>query len=124
MSPTSFAGFPGQMYTNDGDFNDFVYFITGIDCQGAGQQCDTGLLGVCAAGLTDCAVGGTPPCQPQAKPSAEVCDGLDNDCNGAVDDGVGLCGADEVCDHGKCVCAGPCDGVTCPKSQVCWPGLA
>src|SRR5262249_20362849 len=67
MSPTSFAGFPGQMSTNDGDFNDFVYFITGIDCAGAGQACDTGKKGVCSKGLTDCALGTQTTCQPQAK---------------------------------------------------------
>ncbi len=165
MAPTNFGGFPGQQYTNDGDFNDFVYFITGINCQGAGQPCDTGLMGVCAAGLTDCTAGATMVCQQQGKASPETCDGIDNDCNGMVDDGPNLCPTGEVCEQGKCVhsctsgefpcsdglackdgycvdpacltvtcaagqvchggtCSGPCDGVVCPKPQVCQPGLS
>ena len=37
------TGVPGNMGTNDGDFNDFVFYISGIGCQGGGMPCDTGL---------------------------------------------------------------------------------
>ncbi len=142
MSPTNFQGFPGQMYTNDGDFNDFVYFITGIDCQGAGKPCESDQLGACKAGLTDCSAGMVVTCQPQAKPSPEKCDGVDNDCNGTTDEGD-LCGENEVCDRGTCVkscgsgefpCAAgltckagycveaSCEMVTCPEGKVCHNG--
>ncbi|MCO4764346.1 MAG: thrombospondin type-1 domain-containing protein, partial [Myxococcales bacterium] len=42
---------------------------------------------------------------------AEVCDGVDNDCNGQVDDNAGGCSAGEVCTAGKCAkgCS-PVDG--------------
>jgi len=42
---------------------------------------------------------------------AEVCDGIDNDCNGKVDDDAGGCAADEACVKGKCTkkCS-PVDG--------------
>ena len=32
----------------------------------------------------------------------EVCDGLDNDCNGKVDDANGLCPEGEMCAEGRC----------------------
>ena len=53
---------------------------------GGGLPCGTGLPGVCAPGVTHCTGGGI-QCAPLAAGSPEVCDGLDNDCNGIVDDG-------------------------------------
>src|SRR5690606_6559954 len=44
---------------NDGDFNDKVFRVTGVTCLGGGEPCDTGKLGHCAAGLTECEPGGT-----------------------------------------------------------------
>ena len=46
---TSFQG--SGTYKNDGDFNDFVFFITGLTCEGGGEPCDTGLKGACAASV-------------------------------------------------------------------------
>jgi len=54
---------------------------------GGGIICNTGLLGVCAAGTTACQ-GGVVKCNQNVLPSAEICDGLDNNCNGTVDEGV------------------------------------
>ncbi len=49
-----------------------------------GLPCDTGLQGVCAAGKTTCA-SGVAGCQAERQPSAETCNGLDDDCDGVVD---------------------------------------
>ncbi len=53
---------------------------------GGGQVCTTSKPGVCAAGTTQC-VNGVIRCVQDQQPSAEVCDGLDNNCDGNVDEG-------------------------------------
>jgi MYXO-CTERM domain-containing protein len=55
---------------------------------GSGASCSTGKSGVCAAGVNHC-ISGAIACVQTTASSAEVCDGLDNDCNGSVDDGTG-----------------------------------
>ncbi|MFT3771345.1 MAG: MopE-related protein [Minicystis sp.] len=68
---------------------------------GGGLACNTGNLGICAAGTTAC-VAGQIACQQSAQPGAETCDGmLDENCNGVVDEG--------------CTCV---NGTT----QPCYPG--
>lgn len=62
------------------------------DCDGSvdegnpegGGACDTGLQGVCAAGTQVCTLGSL-VCTPDTTASTEVCDNLDNDCDGSVD---------------------------------------
>lgn len=133
----------GTSGTNDGDFNDFVFFVSGIACQGGGEACDTGLKGACSLGRTDCATEGTGMCRPIISPGAELCDNVDNDCNGVVDDGEGLCPGSQVCDKGTCVEAcgtgefrcdpgftcvnrhcidDSCATVECPAGQACRNG--
>jgi hypothetical protein len=137
------GGTSASGWNNDGDFNDDVFFITGITCNGGGQPCDTGMPGICASGLTQCTANGT-TCQQLNQPGPEKCNGIDDDCNGMVDDGPNLCNQGFVCDKGTCVqscqggefqcppnkvcssdgyCVDPnCANVTCPSGQVCVAG--
>ncbi|HKQ98817.1 MAG TPA: hypothetical protein VJV75_13145 [Candidatus Polarisedimenticolia bacterium] len=74
-----------------------------------------GTLGVgpCRVGIRTCQGGaGLGPCVGEVAPVAEVCDGIDNDCNGVVDVGCNVCGNgvtefSETCDDGN---ANPGDG--------------
>jgi hypothetical protein len=78
----------------------------------------TGGVGVCRTGTQTCNSTGTAfgPCTGEVLPSAEVCDGQDNDCNGTVDDGAAnTCGVA----NGQPVCAAGTCGV-----QSCFAGFA
>lgn len=112
----------------DGDFNDLVFYVSGLTCEGGNKPCDTKLLGACSVGRTDCAANGEASiCRPVIKPGAETCDNVDNDCDGVVDNGNGLCTDPEkpICFQGNCVgtCANgefPCPvGLTCDETGHC-----
>jgi hypothetical protein len=70
---------------------------------GGGQDCQTSLEGICNQGMRFCNRGEY-ECRPVQEPVAETCDGVDNNCNGTIDEGVtnlcGECGPApvEVCD--------------------------
>ncbi len=127
---------------NDGDFNDKVFRFTGVSCVGGGEACDTGKIGACGVGLTECSFDGGLVCKQQIPEQPESCDNVDNDCNGEVDDGD-LCDEGKVCVQGRCVdsclsgefpcrtglvcsagfCIDPaCDGVVCEAGKVCRGG--
>ena len=80
------------------------------DCNGqvddnvaaVGNPCNTGLMGVCGVGAVDCQ-DGKPLCVQTNDPMPEVCDNLDNDCNGQVDDNAP--GGGDTCMTGL---PGPC----------------
>ncbi|MEB2310522.1 MAG: hypothetical protein OZ921_05125 [Sorangiineae bacterium] len=105
----------GASFNNDGDFNDDVFFFEGLTCSGGGADCDSGQPGVCRAGLTQCD-GVT--CQAVSSPSPEACNGLDDDCNGVLDEGE-LCDPGFVCDHGACVRACGTGEFKCSGDTVC-----
>ncbi len=54
--------------------------------------------GVCATSVPGCIEGEVPECEPLDMEVDEVCDGLDNDCNGEVDEELG----ETTCGEGPC----------------------
>ena len=47
---------------NDGDFNDFVFYVSGLSCSGGGQPCTVpNQMGICAGGVTECAAAARRP---------------------------------------------------------------
>jgi hypothetical protein len=105
------------------------------DCDGntdegnpnGGQQCSTGLKGVCAAGATQCS-GGSLSCVQNVQSSAESCNGLDDNCDGMVDEanpgGGGKCstGLQGECAGGTMSCVAgslSCKQDTLASGEVC-----
>jgi MYXO-CTERM domain-containing protein len=113
---------PSEWGGNDGDFNDYVFFFSGLVCSGSGEACDTGQPGVCAAGLTDCASAeGQSECRAARRAGDEACNGLDDDCNGQTDDGD-LCPQSELCVRARCVPRCGAGEFRCDTDKACVDG--
>ena len=101
-----------------------------------------GAVGACSIGRTQCEAN-VAVCRAITMPTSELCDAVDNDCNGTPDDQPGLCGPSLSCVLGACVsscfegsCATgftcnttigvcvetACVGVTCAADQRCEGG--
>lgn len=133
-------------FGNDGDYNDYVMLFEGLACAGDGEPCEVpGEVGVCKDGLSECNNTGVLECKQVIAEGPEVCDSLDNDCDGETDEGDDLCQGTEVCSRGQCVprcgdgefqcvyepftlcdgdvCVDPtCQGKECSAGEICIGG--
>jgi cysteine-rich repeat protein len=89
-------------------------------------------VGVCTAGVESCAAGAWTACAGEVRPSTEVCDNVDNNCNGSVDEaltracytgpsgtsGVGVCRpGTQTCSAGSW--GSTCSGQVVPRTELC-----
>ncbi|TNE51905.1 MAG: hypothetical protein EP343_02405 [Deltaproteobacteria bacterium] len=108
-----------------------------IDDNVAPKSCYTGPagtkgIGPCSAGTQACKKGVYEPCKGQVTPKVESCNGVDDNCNGKVDESIsrpcytGPAGTSDVgeCKRGVQLCVGgrfntACAGETKPTSEQC-----
>ncbi len=108
---------------NDLDYEDFLFRFTGIACVGAGEGCTIEAnKGACRLGVKECDGTGALTCKAITTPgkNAEKCDGVDNNCDGTVDENA-PCPTGLICDRGRCT--RNCDNeIPCPRGLSCDSG--
>lgn len=108
------------------DFDDDCDMLTDEDPVDEGGSCGTD-LGVCESGTEVCIAGGILDCQGEVTGGPEVCNLLDDDCDGVADNNLTDTGADCGTDVGECefgttICNSgvlECAGGTGPVPETC-----
>ncbi len=103
---------------SNNDFTDLLTGVSGLHCSGGGQPCETGQEGICGRGITECQQSEL-VCEPVFEAVAELCNALDDDCNGAIDDDASCEVEGHICHQGSCL--PPCNSgeFPCIGNTVC-----
>jgi hypothetical protein len=124
------GGVMPKMETCNNQDDDCDGIVDGMSQVCYGGPNGTDGVGPCHGGQQKCANGVFGACIGEVRPSMEVCDGVDNDCNGKVDDVMGaggaccpsgLCGMG-ICKAGTLQCSGgglQCIGGQGPTGDIC-----
>ncbi len=121
---------------NDGidNDNDSLTDCEDYDCEGYEiGTCDTGATGACAVGTFKCS-GGQSVCVQNTNSEPELCDNIDNDCDGYTDEDFNA-GEECTVGLGECmrtavlICSDNATGTVCvgeeglPENEICDDGL-
>ncbi|HVV85545.1 MAG TPA: MopE-related protein [Kofleriaceae bacterium] len=111
------------------------------DCDGnvdeglnLGMPCDGADTDACVEGVIVCGAGGTTTCSDNTSSTVEICNGLDDDCTGGIDNGYQVnlpctAGVGGCARNGTTMCNAAGNGVVCsavpgqPTAETCGDGI-